>query len=321
MQIDFKNRVAIVTGAGGGLGRTYAMELARRGAAVVVNDLGGAFDGKGSSQSMADTVVNEITSAGGKAVASYDSVGTRQGGEAIVATAMRSFGRVDIVINNAGHLRNAPFEAVTDDILDSLLEVHLKGAFYVTQPAYRIMQKQRYGRIVFASSAAGMLGNAAQAAYGAAKAGLVGLMHVLSVEGAEYGVLCNALLPTASSRMEKAMPAEQMAQFMAQFASIARYAGNSLDPHFVTPLVVYLASEACKSTHAIYSATWGRYARAFIALSEGWMGPRDEPASVEDIARHFTQIQSSDKLVFPQHLADEFSELIKAIERRAQGAA
>jgi NAD(P)-dependent dehydrogenase (short-subunit alcohol dehydrogenase family) len=317
MQIDFKNRVAIVTGAGGGLGRTYAMELARRGAAVVVNDLGGAFDGKGSSRSMADTVVDEIISVGGKAVANYDSVGTRAGGEAIVATAVKNFGRVDIVINNAGHLRNAPFELVTDDILDSLLQVHLKGAFYVTQPAYKIMQKQRYGRIVFASSAAGMLGNTTQAAYGAAKAGLVGLMHVLALEGAEHGVLCNALLPTASSRMEKAMPSEQMEKFAAQFASIARHVGNSLDPHFVTPLVVYLASEACKSTHAIYSATWGRYARAFIALSEGWMGPRDEPASAEDIAQHFAQIQSSEKLVFPQHLMDEFSELIKAIEHRA----
>ncbi len=317
MQIDFKNRVAIVTGAGGGLGRTYAMELARRGAAVVVNDLGGAFDGKGSSHSMADAVVNEIRAAGGKAAASYDSVGTRAGGEAIVETAVKNFGRVDIVINNAGHLRNAPFEQITDDILDSLIQVHLKGAFYVTQPAYKIMQKQRYGRIVFASSAAGMLGNATQAAYGAAKAGLVGLMHVLSLEGAEYGVLCNALLPTAASRMEKAMPAEQMEKFAAQFAAIAKYAGNSLDAHFVTPLVVYLTSEACKSTHGIYSATWGRYAKAFVALSEGWLGPRDKPASVEDVAQHFAAIESRDKLVFPQHLMGEFAELTQAIERSA----
>ena len=317
MTIDFKNRVAIVTGSGGGLGRTYAMELARRGAAVVVNDLGGAFDGKGSSHSMADAVVNEITNAGGTAVANYDSVGTRAGGEAIVATAIKNFGRVDIVINNAGHLRNAPFEAVTDDVLDSIIQVHLKGAFYVTQPAYKVMQKQRYGRIVVASSAAGMLGNATQSAYAAAKAGLVGLIHVVALEGAEHGVLCNALLPTAASRMEQAMPAEQMEKFNALFEAIAKYAGNSLDPHFVTPLVVYLASEACKSTHAIYSATWGRYAKAFVAFSEGWLGPRDQPASVEDVAQHFAQISNREKLVFPQHLADEFAELIKAIERNA----
>jgi hypothetical protein len=177
------------------------------------------------------------------------------------------------------------------------------------------MQKQRYGRVVFASSAAGMLGNPTQSAYGAAKAGLVGLMHVLSLEGAQHGVLCNALLPTASSRMEGAMPAEQMKQFAAQFAAIAKYAGNSLDPHFVTPMVVYLASEACKSTHAIYSATWGRYAKAFVALSEGWLGPRDKPASVEDIAEHLAAVQSHEKLVIPKDLMDEFAELTQAIER------
>ena len=319
MEISFKNRVAIVTGSGGGLGRTYAIELARRGAAVVVNDLGGAFDGKGSSHSMADTVVSEICAAGGVAVASYDSVGTRAGGEAIVGTAMKNFGRVDVVVNNAGHLRNAPFESVTDDILDSIIQVHLKGAFYVTQSAYRVMQKQRYGRIIFASSAAGMLGNPTQSAYGAAKAGLVGLMHVLALEGAEHGVLCNALLPTASSRMEQAMPREQMEKFGAQFAVIAKHAGNALDPHFVTPLVVYLASEECKSTHAIYSATWGRYARAFVALSEGWLGPRDTPASVEDVAQHFSAIQSAEKLVFPQHLIDEFS-ILEQCDRAQRGA-
>lgn len=317
MHIDFKNRVAIVTGSGGGLGRTYAVELARRGAAVVVNDLGGAFDGKGSSHSMADTVVNEIRAAGGTAVANYDSVGTRAGGEAIVETAMKNFGRVDIVINNAGHLRNAPFEAVTDEILDSIIQVHLKGAFYVTQPAYKVMQKQRYGRIVVASSAAGMLGNPAQSAYSAAKAGLVGLMNTLSLEGAEHGVLCNALLPTAASRMEHAMPPEQMQQFAGMFAAIGKYVGNALDPHFVTPLVVYLASEACKSTHAMYSATWGRYARVFLSYSEGWLGPRDKPASVEDVAQHFSTIESKEQLVYPQSLSEEFAELIKAMERDA----
>jgi len=313
MSISFKNRVAIVTGSGGGLGRTYAMELARRGASVVVNDLGGAFDGKGSSHSMADQVVKEIRDAGGTAVANYDSVGTRAGGEAIVKTAVDNFGRVDIVINNAGHLRNAPFEEITDDILDSILQVHLKGAFYVTQPAYKIMKQQRYGRIVVASSAAGMLGNPTQAAYGAAKAGLVGLMHVLSLEGAAHGILCNALLPTAMSRMEKAMPEAQMKQFTEQFASVAKYAGNTLDPHFVTPMVVYLASEACKSTHSIYSATWGRYAKAFVALSDGWVGPRDTPASADDIASHIGEIESFAKVVRPKDLSDEFAEIVKAI--------
>jgi NAD(P)-dependent dehydrogenase (short-subunit alcohol dehydrogenase family) len=313
--ISFEGRVAIVTGAGGGLGRTYALEMARRGAAVVVNDLGGAFDGRGSSHSLADNVVGEIRAAGGKAVACYDSVGTRQGGEAIVKTALDAFKRVDIVINNAGHLRNAPFEDIDDAILDSLLQVHLKGAFYVTQPAYRVMKQQGYGRIVMASSAAGMLGNPEQAAYGAAKAGLVGLMHVLSLEGAAHGVLCNALLPTAESRMSQAMAPEQLAKFTEQFAAVAQFAGNSLDPSFVTPMVVYLASEACKSSHGIYSATWGRYTKAFVAYGNGWLGPRDKPASADDVAAHIAQIESFEQPWVPKELNDEFVEIIKAIQR------
>ena len=208
--VRFDGRVAIVTGAGGGLGRTYALDLAQRGAAVVVNDLGGTFDGKGSSTSMADTVVEEIRAAGGKAVASYDSVATAAGGEAIVQKAIDAFGRVDVLINNAGTLRNAPLDTLPDSTLDAMLEVHLKGAFYVTRPAFRRMKAQRYGRILFASSAAGIFGNDDQSAYGAAKAGTVGLMNVLSQEGKAHGVFCNALLPTAASRMGEAMSPELM---------------------------------------------------------------------------------------------------------------
>lgn len=313
MSISFENRVAIITGSGGGLGSTYALEIAKRGGAVVVNDLGGAFDGKGKSHSMADAIVAQIKSAGGRAVASYDSVGTRAGGEAIVQTAMEAFGRVDIVINNAGHLRNASFEEIDDATLDSLIDVHLKGAFYVTQPAYKVMKKQGYGRVLFASSAAGMLGNPAQAAYGAAKAGLVGLMNVLSLEGAQHGVLCNALLPTASSRMAEAMPPEQLKQFEAQYASVAQFVGNSLDPHFVTPLAVYLASEHCTSTHAIYSATWGRYARAFIGMGDGWCGPRDVAPTADDIAAHWSAISSRERFSVPASLEDEFAEVVKLL--------
>lgn len=313
MSINFDNRVAIITGSGGGLGSTYALEIAKRGGAVVVNDLGGAFDGSGRSHSMADTIVDQIKAAGGRAVASYDSVGTRAGGEAIVQTAMDAFGRVDIVINNAGHLRNAPFEEIDDALLDSIIDVHLKGAFYVTQPAYKIMKKQKYGRIVFASSAAGMLGNPEQAAYGAAKAGLIGLMNILSLEGARHGVLCNALLPTAASRMAQAMPAAQMKELESQYAALAPLVGNSLDPKFVTPLTVYLASEKCQSTHAIYSATWGRFARAFIGLSDGWCGPRDVPPTADDIDAHWDQISSRESFCVPASLEDEFAEVAKLV--------
>jgi len=313
--VAFDGRVALVTGAGGGLGRTYALELARRGAAVVVNDLGGSFDGQGSSHKMADQVVAEIHAAGGKAVANYDSVSTPAGGEAIVQTAIKAFGKVDVLINNAGTLRNAPFDELPDSTIDAMIEVHLKGAFYVTRPAFRLMKAQRYGRIVFASSAAGMFGNATQSAYGAAKAGLVGLMNVLSQEGKPFNIQCNALLPTAESRMGAGMPADQMEQIGALFANVGQYIGNSGTAPFVTPLVVYLASEHCPSTHGIYSAAFGRYARVFIAASDGWRGPRDKPASADDIAAHFGEITSQNKVCVPASLVDEFAEIFKLLKQ------
>jgi NAD(P)-dependent dehydrogenase (short-subunit alcohol dehydrogenase family) len=288
--IRFDRRVAIITGAGGGLGRTYAIELAARGAAVVVNDLGGSFDGKGSSQSMADGVVAEITRAGGKAVASYDSVSTSAGGEAIIRTALDHFGSVDVLVSNAGSLRNAPIDDLPDETLDAMLDVHLKGGFNVARPAFRQMKQQGYGRIVFASSAAGMLGNHQQAAYGAAKAGLVGLMNILSLEGAAHGVKANALLPTAMSRMSAAMDAKLLQASAAAFGALGDKLGNTPDPGFVTPLVVYLCSEACDSTHSIYSALLGRYARVFLSIGKGWVGPRTQPASVEEVAAHWVEI-------------------------------
>jgi len=290
--IRFDDRVAIVTGAGGGLGRTYALELAARGAAVVVNDLGGTFDGKGSSGAMADAVVAEVRQAGGRAVPSYDSVSTSVGGQAIVQAAMDHFGRVDVLVSNAGTLRNAPIDELPDETIDAMLEVHLKGGFNVSRPAFRQMKKQGYGRIVLASSAAGMLGNHQQAAYGAAKAGLVGLMNVLSLEGAEHGVKANALLPTAMSRMGAAMDDKLLQAAGAIFASLGEKTGNTPDPSFVTPLVVYLCSAACKSSHGIYSATLGRYARVFLSIGKGWVGPRLAPATADELAAHWAEVCS-----------------------------
>jgi NAD(P)-dependent dehydrogenase (short-subunit alcohol dehydrogenase family) len=265
---------------------------------------------------MADAVVAEIRAAAGKAVASYDSVATSAGGEAIVATALKAFGRVDVLINNAGILRNAPFEDLPDSTIDAMLDVHLKGGFNVTRPAFRVMKQQQYGRILFASSAAGMFGNAEQSAYGAAKAGLVGLMNVLSQEGKEHGILCNALLPTAASRMGEQMSARQMTDFGDLFGSAASYLGNTGTAPFVTPLVVYLVSEACQSTHSIYSATLGRYAKVFLAASDGWIGPRDQPAVAEDIAAHFGEITRLDRFCVPDSLMDEFHEIIKQLKKQ-----
>jgi NAD(P)-dependent dehydrogenase (short-subunit alcohol dehydrogenase family) len=204
-EIRYDGRVAIVTGAGGGLGKTYALLLGSRGASVVVNDLGGQADGTGSGTSMADEVVKEIIEAGGQAVANYDSVSTPEGGDAIVKTAVDNFGKVDILINNAGILRDKSFVKLEPQNLEAVLDVHLKGAFFVTQPAFRLMKENSYGRIIFTSSGAGIFGNFGQTNYGAAKMGLVGLCHVLAAEGGKYNIKCNAIAPVAKTRLTEAL--------------------------------------------------------------------------------------------------------------------
>lgn len=312
-EIRFDGQVAIVTGAGGGLGKYYAIELARRGAAVVVNDLGGSSDGRGGGSAMADVVCEEIRQAGGRAAPNYDSVGTTAGGEAIVQTALKEFGRVDVVINNAGHLRNAAFGDVPQADLDSLIEVHLKGAFYVSQPAFKVMKQQGYGRFLFAASGAGFFGNPEQSAYAAAKTGMLGLMNVVAIEGAPHNIKANALLPSAASRMIEAMKPEHLAHYEHVFKEIAPLVGNALDPKFVMPLVVYLVSRDCDSTHAAYSASWGRFARVFVGIAPGWAGPRDTPATVEQVAEHWTQIISPENYSELGQLNDEYAALAQRL--------
>src|SRR5438477_5520153 len=237
--LGFDGKVAIITGAGGGLGRSHALELAKRGALIVVNDLGGSVDGQGGSHTAAQQVVDEIKAAGGEAVPSYDSVATPDGGENIVKTAVDAFGKVDVVINNAGILRDKSFAKMTWDDLNAVLDVHLKGAFHVSQPAFKIMKDNGYGRFVHTSSNSGIFGNFGQANYGAAKMGLVGLSNVLAIEGAKAGILSNVVCPVARTRMTE--------ELLGDFA-------KHLDPEGVTPLVVFLASEACTRTHEIFSA-------------------------------------------------------------------
>ena len=199
--IDFTGQVAVVTGSGRGLGRIYAIELARRGAAVVVNDLGGTMDGEGSDAAVADQVVGEIIAAGGAAVASHDSVDSPEGGEAIVRTAVDHFGRLDAVVSNAGIFTSVPFDELTPEDWRRMLRVHLDGGFYLAQPAYRVMKSQGYGRFVFIASSAGMFGQHLEAHYAAAKAGLVGLTNVIALEGEPHGILANTVLPFGLSRM------------------------------------------------------------------------------------------------------------------------
>lgn len=270
--ITFEDQVAIVTGAGGGLGRCHALELARRGACVVVNDLGSAVDGSGRSASAAQAVVDEITAAGGIAVANDDSVATPEGGAAIVAAAMDRFGRVDILVNNAGILRDAAFKNMTSEQVDAVVAVHLAGAFNVTRAVWPIMRQVNYGRIIQTTSGTGLFGNFGQANYGAAKMGLIGLMHVLAIEGARNGIAINAIAPIARTRMTETIMGE---------------AGKAMDPELVTPVVVYLAHRSCNRTAHIYSVGAGKVSRVFIGVTKGIEDPsltaESVAAAIEDI--------------------------------------
>ena len=296
-EIRFDDRVAVITGAGGGLGRTYALEFARRGGKVVVNDLGGASDGSGGGTSMADKVVKEIEQAGGTAVSNYDSVSTPEGGESIIQTALDAFGQVDIVVNNAGILRDKSFVKLTPAELEIVLDVHLKGAFFVSQPAFRAMKERGYGRFIHTASAAGIFGNFGQSNYGAAKMGLVGLSNVLAVEGAKYNIKSNVIAPIAKTRLT-----EDLLGPMA----------DRLDPGKVTPLVVYLCSEQNQESHAIYSVGGGRYARIFVGLAPGWT-KKDGDASAEEIQAHFAQIHEPGDYVIPSSIADEMKAVMQSL--------
>jgi len=289
--ISFAGRVAVVTGSGGGIGRAHALELARRGCALVVNDLGGDVAGRGGSIHMAESVAAEIVAAGGKAIASHDSVADSEGAKRIVASALARFGRIDVLINNAGNMRNALLENTTDEDWSSLIATHLTGSFNMTRAAWPHFRSQRYGRIVFTASSAGLFGNALQAAYGSAKAGIAGLMNVAAIEGEPYGILCNAIMPNATGRMAEQMMKDWGPQQREQGnAMMTGAVGHSMDPAFNAPLAAYLASEACTSTHALYSQCLGRVARVCIGVVPGWQAQRLAPPSVEDIAEHWAEI-------------------------------
>ena len=281
-KIRYDGQVAIVTGAGAGLGRTYALELARRGARVVVNDLGGARDGSGDgSSSPADRVVAEIKAAGGEAVANYDNVATPEGGAAIVKTAVEAFGTVDILINNAGILRDKSFTKMEPENWRAVLDVHLSGAYHVTRPAFEVMKAKGYGRIVMTTSAAGLYGNFGQTNYSAAKLGLVGLINTLKLEGAKYDIKVNAIAPLAASRLtEDVMPPEIFAK---------------MKPEFVAPMVLYLACEKCTQTGAVFNAGMGYYNRAAVLTGPGvkLAGP-DGPPTPEQIWNRWDEINRMD---------------------------
>jgi NAD(P)-dependent dehydrogenase (short-subunit alcohol dehydrogenase family) len=286
-QLGYDGKVVIITGAGGGLGRQHALLMASRGALLVINDLGGSVDGSGSDKGAAERVVDEITALGGEAVADTNSVATPEGGKAIVQTAVDAFGKVDVVVNNAGILRDKAFHNMEPELLDPVIDVHLKGAFNVTRPAWSIMKEQGYGRIVSTSSAAGIFGNFGQTNYGAAKMGLVGFTRVLAVEGAKYNIKANAIAPLALTRMTE---------------SLMGGLGDKLDPGLVSPLVAFLAHEDCPVTGQTFSVGGGRVAHVFIAETQGY---HHADLSLEDVRDNWGTITDQSGYAVPNNLAEE----------------
>jgi NAD(P)-dependent dehydrogenase (short-subunit alcohol dehydrogenase family) len=290
--LGYDGKVAIVTGAGNGLGREHALLLADRGAQVVVNDLGGSVAGEGADTGPAQRVADEIEAAGGVAVASSASVSTREGGEDIVRTAVDAFGRVDIVINNAGILRDKAFHNLTDELLDSVLDVHLRGAFYVTQPAWKLMRDQGYGRVVNTSSAAGIFGNFGQTNYGAAKMGLVGFTRVLAQEGAKYGIKANVIAPGAKTRMTEDL-----------MGGVA----DKLEPRLVSPLVAFLAHEDCPVSGQAFSVGGGRAAQIFIGVTPGIY---DADLTTEVVRDRWDELCDQTGYVVPSNAMEELGLLL-----------
>jgi NAD(P)-dependent dehydrogenase (short-subunit alcohol dehydrogenase family) len=305
--LRFDGRVAVVTGGGRGLGRSYAMLLASRGAKVVVNDPGSGLTGDGTDAGPADDVVREIAAAGGQAVASTDSVATAAGGKAIIDAALDMYGRIDILIHNAGIVRRASLKEMSYEDFDAVLDVHLRGAFNVVQQAFPVMCEAGYGRIVLTSSIGGLYGNHNVANYAAAKAGVIGLSNVAALEGAPDGVTCNVIVPAAVTRMA---------------TGIDTSAYPPMGPELVAPVVGWLAHETCSVTGEVFIALAGRVARAVIAESPGVHRPG---WTVEDVGEHLDAIRNIEApLIFPvvpdghdQHIRYSFGLAHRSSDRGA----
>lgn len=297
-EMRYDGKVAVVTGAGQGLGRSHALFLASRGAKVVVNDLGGATDGSGASQTPAQKVCDEISAAGGQAVPSYDSVSTEAGAQAVIGTAIDAFGRIDILVNNAGILRDKAFKNATEEDIRPVIDVHLYGTIWCTRAAWNHMLEQGYGRVINTTSAAGLFGNFGQTNYGAAKMGIVGFSHAAAIEGAKANVKVNVIAPAARTRMT-----EELLGPMAE----------KLNPEQVTPVVGYLAHESCETSGEIFSCGGGRVGRIFIGAIPGYYNPQ---LTAEDVRDHLAEIRDTSSFVTPGNAMEEIGLLMKVSSGR-----
>lgn len=303
--ISLEGRIAIVTGAGSGLGRSYAKALAARGAKVLVNDLGANVDGGGHDASSAQSVADEIVADGGCAVADHTSVSSPEGGEAIVAHAVEEFGGVDILVNNAGNIQLSSFAKLDVRRIHEILDVHLGGAFYVTQPAYRAMVAARRGRIIFTTSGVAVFGNYGASTYAAAKGGVIGLVNVLKLEGARHGIRVNAIAPMAQTRMTSAGGAD-----LAEYVTLSE---QSVSPDLVAPVVVYLASDECELTGEVWSVGSGSIARLAALRSPGWFRhpEREGPITAEQVAAHAATIRDLEGATEPPSWPAEWAMVVE----------
>lgn len=286
--LRFDGRVAVVTGAGAGLGRSHALQFGERGAAVVVNDV---------SAGRAEQTAAEIVAAGGSAVANTDDVATAEGGSAIIDATVSAFGRVDVLVNNAGIVRDRAFHNLTDDELDAVLDVHVRGAFNVTRPAWRLMREAGYGRVVFTSSAAGLWGNFGQSNYSTAKAGLLGLTQTLAIEGAKNGVQANVIAPVAATAMTEGL--------LGKLTDVA-------DPALVSPAVLWLSHESCDATGHVYTVAGGRIARIVTGITPGYTS-KDAPLTPEAIRDNWATISATEPSTPAFSMADDFRALRNAL--------
>lgn len=296
-KVHFDGDVAIVTGAGAGLGRGYATALAARGARVVCNDI---------DADAAAATVEQITDAGGTAVAQGDSVASPAGGAAIVERALDAFGSVEIVINNAGQIRPAPFEEMAPEHFDDVLRTHLYGAFHVTQPAYAHMKRAGYGRVLFTSSSSGVFGSPWAANYASAKAGLLGLSNVVAAEGAEHGITSNVVMPQAlgtdmGTDAGAPYPPEYLAEILEAFGPFMRH--TTVDN--VVPWVVFLAHRSCEATQRVYSVGCGHVGRVFVGATRGWFAPGLTCSTPEEVAAHLHAVEDTNGFTIPSSAADE----------------